>query len=159
MVALAVAVKKDSIEVDLGLDLNRTGIVMRRPHATAIFARDASGFGKAAGEKVQAQDRWHISFLLMLRGERLGKTASGRHADLDQVQQRFEAHATLEHADEILQAEADLLTRLNQPLYCGVDEFIGGLAQRGETVFERRLLTLIPRADHRYSSHVLIPHL
>jgi len=67
-------------------------------------------------------------------------TAGGRHTYLNQVQQTFEAHATFEHSDEILHAEADLRTRLNQPLYCAVDEFIMRLAQRGEAIFERRLL-------------------
>jgi len=60
IVPRAVAVKKDSIEVGLGRDLNRTGIVIRRQHATAVFAQDVSGFGKAAAEIVQAQDRWHM---------------------------------------------------------------------------------------------------
>jgi len=59
IVSLAVAVKKDSIEVGLSRDLNRTGIVIRRYHATAIFAQDVRGFGKAAGEIVQVQNRWH----------------------------------------------------------------------------------------------------
>jgi alpha/beta superfamily hydrolase len=38
------------------------------------------------------------------------------HPDLDQIGQRFEAHAALQHANEVVAGEAHLFTRLHQSL-------------------------------------------
>jgi hypothetical protein len=51
------------------------------------------------------------------------------HPDLDQIGQRFEAHAALQHANEAVAGEAHLFTRLHQSLNRIRHAFIVRLAE------------------------------
>jgi len=78
---------------------------------------------ETAREVIQAQNRGHKNLLLSSDpGFRLN--TDPRHPELDQVEQSLQAHAALDHADQIVDREADLLAGLNQPLDSGVNIFV-----------------------------------
>jgi len=123
VVPVAMTVKNDRVQRLVGGEFKRTRIVIGSEHLVTIRAQHVRRFRETAGEVIQAQNRRHKNLLLSSRpGFRLN--TDPRHPELDQVEQSLQAHAALEHADQIVDREADLLAGLNQPLDSGVNIFV-----------------------------------
>ena len=59
------------------------------------------------------------------------------HSDFNDVEQRFEAHPTAQHPNEIVDSKADLLASLNQPFDRTVHIFVMCLTEGFEALLER----------------------
>jgi hypothetical protein len=124
-------VEKDRAQRSLGRELKGGRIVIGRQDLIPAFAQYLCGFRKAVGKIIQTQNRGHAHTPRnCLRRPRFSANTGSGHSDLDQVEQGLEAHAALEHPDEVVDRESDLLTGLNQPLDRAICAFIVNLAER-----------------------------